>query len=104
MGLGYSNLMGPVTPGVQGGYKFIAIFRDDYSRIEDFCRLKTTQEVAESVHLYNMTAVTPLGLRIHRLQCDKRGEPISKECKQLCVNFRIDVVHFDGHAPTEWSV
>ena len=74
MELVYTNLMGPITPAARGGYKYVAKFTDDYSRMKEIFLLKTKQDTAESIHLHNMTVATPLGLRIQRLRSDGGGQ------------------------------
>lgn len=69
-----TDLMGPITPAARGGYKYVARFTDDYSRMKEIFLLKTKQDTAESIHLHNMTVATPLGLRIQRLRSDGGGQ------------------------------
>lgn len=83
MDLVYTDLMGLITPAARGGYNIVPKFTDDCSR-ERRRFLKSKQEAVESVHQYNMTVATPLGLCIQPLRPDKGGEYISTGCKRLC--------------------
>ncbi|CAN0540915.1 unnamed protein product, partial [Scytosiphon promiscuus] len=104
MELVYTDLMGPITPAALGGYKIVAKFTDDFSRMKEMFILKTKQEAAESIHLYNMTVAPPLGLRIQLLRSDKGGEYISKECEQLCVSSGLTMEYTVTAAPQQNGV
>ncbi|CAN0392552.1 unnamed protein product [Laminaria digitata] len=45
----YTDLMGPITPVARVGYKYVAKFTDDYSRMKEIFLLETKQEAAESI-------------------------------------------------------
>ena len=100
----YTDLMEPITSAARGGHKYVAKFMDDFSRMKEIYMLKTKQEAAEAIHLYNMTVATPLGLRIQRLRSDKGGEYISKESKQLCINFGISMEYAATATPQQNAV
>ena len=71
MKLVYADLMGPITPAVRGGYKYVSNFTDDFCRMQEVFLLTSKTEVVDSLYLYNMTVAAPLGLRFQRRRCDK---------------------------------
>lgn len=96
--------MGPITPAARGGYKFISKFTDDFSRMQETFLPKSKAEAVNSLHLYNMTVVIPLGLRIQRLRCDKGGEYTSTEFKQLCIDSSITMEYATTATPQQNGV
>ena len=95
----YTDLMGPFTPPVKGGYRYVSKFTDDYSRMKEVYLPRNMSEAAESLHQYNTTVAVPLELRIEIVRCDKGGEYIGKEFKTLCVNAGINVEYTATNTP-----
>ena len=104
MQLIYTDLMGPFTPPVKGGYRYVSKFTDDYSRMKEVYLLRNKSEAAESLHQYNMTVAAPLGLRIEIVRCDKGGEYIGKEFKTLCANAGINAEYTATNTPQQNGV
>ena len=104
MQLVYTDLMGPFTPAVKGGYRFVSKFTDDYSRMKEIFLLKNKTEAAESLHHYNMTVAAPLGLRIENLRCDKGGEYTGQEFRTLCVGAGINIEYTATNTPQQNGV
>ena len=104
MQLVYTDLMGPFTPAVKGGYRFVSKFTDDYSRMKEIFLLKNKTEAAESLHQYNMTVAAPLGLRIENLRCDKGGEYTGQEFRTLCVGAGINIEYTATNTPQQNGV
>ena len=104
MQLIYTDLIGPFTPPVKGGYRYVSKFTDDYSRMKEVYLLRNKSEAAGSLHQYNMTLDVPLRLRIEIVRCDKGGEYIGKEFKTLCVNAGINVEYITTNTPQQNGV
>ena len=104
MQLVYTDLMGPFTPAAKGGCRFVSKFTDDYSRMKEIFLLKNKTEAAESLHQYNMTVATPLGLRIENLRCDKCGEYTGQEFRTLCVGAGINIEYTATNTPQQNGV
>ena len=104
MQLIYTDLMGPFTPPVKGGYRYVSKFTDDYLRMKKVYLLRNKPKTAESLHQYNITVAVPLGRRIEIVRYDKGGEYIGKEFKTLCVNAGINVEYTATNTPQQNGV
>ncbi|CAM9847243.1 unnamed protein product, partial [Phaeothamnion confervicola] len=80
----HSDMLGPITPATQSGYKYAIIFVDDLTRFRVVYLMRTKDEAAQKLQDYIGAFVTPRNLRIQRLRTDNGSEYRSSEFEHIC--------------------
>ena len=81
--------MGPFTPVVIGGYKYVSKITDEYTKWTAVCLLTNKNQALKSLQLFVDSTVILFGGRIVRWRADKGGEYTGEEFRHYCLETGI---------------
>jgi hypothetical protein len=95
------DLKGPIHIQSFGGYKYWAIFLDDYSRFKYAVGLKKKSDAFTAFKQYKAYAENHFGTTIKCIRDDEGGEFMSNEMKQYCIDHGIERQHTVRNRPQQ---
>ena len=79
LGLIYSDVCGPLSSIVRGGYQYFITFTDNFSRYGYVYLMKHKSESFENFKIFKNELQNQLGKNIKTLRSDRGGEYLSQE-------------------------
>ena len=74
LGLVYTDLSGPISPGSGAGNSYVAEFTDYHTRLTPVYFLSKKNEAIDALINYTQDVVIPSGHRLQHLRSDRGGE------------------------------
>ncbi|CAB1102957.1 unnamed protein product [Ectocarpus sp. CCAP 1310/34] len=100
----YTDIMGKTTPLAKGGFGYVSMFNDAYSRIKEIYLLKAKSETVRALHAYNMQVAAPLGRGIEIIRCDRGRENVANEFTTYCMDSGITIEYAATNTPQQNGV
>jgi transposase InsO family protein len=84
MELVYGDLCGPISPQTPGGSKYFLLLVDDHNRYMWVKTLRSKDEAAEEIKLFQAAVEAEIGRKLGALRTDRGGEFTSVDFMKYC--------------------